>query len=90
MGVFSISMFSVCCWNVRGLNNPLKRIVVRSVISNLRNVVVCLQETKVRHVSGSFLRSFGGSFLDKRQFIEADGASRGIITCWSSRIFDCC
>ncbi len=82
-------MNRVCSWNVRGLDNPSKHNAVRFVISNLRNVVVCLQETKVCSVSGSFLRSFGASFLDKRQFIKANGASRGLITCWSSKIFEC-
>ncbi len=81
-------MFNICCWNVRGLNDPSKRCLVRHVISSLRNVVVCLQESKVRQVSCSFLRSFAGPFLDKRQFIEA-GASGGLITCWSSKIFEC-
>lgn len=43
--------------------------------SVIRKVVVCLQESKVNHVSGSFLRSFGGSFLDKCVFSESTGAS---------------
>ncbi len=82
-------MINICCWNVRGLNNPSKRCLVRHVISSLRNAVVCLQETKVRHVSNSFLKSFAGPFLDKRQIIEAIGASGGLITCWNSKIFEC-
>ncbi len=84
-----VCMFNICSWNVRGLNDPSKRDMVRHVISSLRNVVVCLKESKVRHVSCSFLKSFAGSFLDKRQIIEANGASGGLITCWSSKIFDC-
>ncbi len=87
--LFQFLMFSVCSWNVRGLNNPAKRSAVRFVISKLRSTIVCLQETKVHLVSGSFLRSFGGSHLDKCHFIEADGASGGLITCWSSRFFVC-
>lgn len=82
-------MIKVCSWNVRGLNDPSKRLAVRNVISVIRKVVVCLQESKVNHVSGSFLRSFGGSFLDKYVFSESIGASGGLITCWSSHIFTC-
>ncbi len=89
LGLVLVPMFKICSWNIRGLNNPSKRNAVRHVLSNIRNVVVCLQETKVHCVSGSFLRSFSGSFLDKCQFIEANGASGGLITCWSSRIFLC-
>ncbi|OAY70133.1 hypothetical protein ACMD2_24238 [Ananas comosus] len=66
-----------------------KRTAVRSVASQHRNVVVCLQETKVDSVSLSSLRSFCGSFIDKRHFIEADGAAGGLVTCWSSRVFTC-
>lgn len=77
------------CWNVRGLNDPSKRNAVRAVVSGLRNVVVCLQESKVNFVSGSFLRSFGGPCLNKCVFLEANGASRGVITGWSSRFFTC-
>ncbi len=60
-----VFMFKIYSWNVRGLNNPSKRNAVRFVLSKIRNVVVCIQESKVRHVSGSFLKSFGGPFLDK-------------------------
>lgn len=82
-------MIRGCSWNVRGLNDPFKRVVVRDVLSKIRNVVVCLQESKVCQISRSFLRSFGGSFLDKCVFVESKGASGGVITCWSSRIFVC-
>ncbi len=82
-------MFRICSWNVRGLNNPSNRNAVRLVVSNLRNVVVCLQDTKVHYVSRSFLRSFGGPSLDKRMFVEANGASGGLITCWNSKVFEC-
>ncbi len=82
-------MLNICSWNVRGLNNLTKRCMVRNVISSLRNAVICLQESKVRSVSCSFLRSFAGPLLDKRQIIEANGASGGLITCWSSKCFEC-
>ncbi|OAY82374.1 Cytochrome b-c1 complex subunit 6 [Ananas comosus] len=35
------------------------------------------------------LPSRARSFLDKRVFVEANGASGGLITCWSSRVFTC-
>ncbi len=82
-------MFKVCSWNIRGLNNPSKRNAVRLVVSSLRSTVVCFQDTKVNHVSGSFLRSCCGSFFDKRMLVEASGASGGLLTCWNSRTFDC-
>ncbi|OAY83381.1 hypothetical protein ACMD2_21719 [Ananas comosus] len=79
------SVFVFWCWNVRGFNDPSKRCAVRAVVSKLRNAV----ESKVNHVSGSFLSSVGGSLLNKCVFLEAVGASGGIITGWSSRFFSC-
>ncbi len=48
LGCFLFSMIvKIFSWNVRGLNNPTKRNAVRLVVSSIRGVVVCLQETKV-------------------------------------------
>ncbi len=82
-------MFNVLSWNVRGLNDPSKRNAVRQVVSPLRKVVVCLQESKVRSVSCTFLKSFAGPLFDKCQVLEANGASSGLITCWNSKFFEC-
>lgn len=82
-------LISICSWNVRGLNDPSKRFVIRDIISKIRNAVVYLEESKVGHVSRSFLRSFAGSFLDKCVFLKSNGASGGLITCWNSRTFRC-
>ncbi len=79
----------VFSWNVRGLNNPTKRNAVRHVVFSLRGAVVCLQKTKVQSVSCWFLRSVCGSYLDKCQFVKANGTSGGLISCWSSKLYDC-
>ncbi len=63
-------MFKVLSWNVRALNEPSKRNAVQQVVSSFRNVFVCLQESKVRSVSCSFLKSFAGPFFDKCHFLE--------------------
>lgn len=82
-------MFIVCSWNVRGLSDPCKRRAVKCVVTSLRKAIICLQETKPSSCSLSFLRTICGSFYDKFQLIEARGASGGILTCWSSRVFSC-
>ncbi len=84
-----VLMFKVLSWNIRGLNGLSKRNAVRQVISSLRNVVVCLQESKVQSVSGSFRKSFVGPYFDKCQFLEANDASGCLITCWNSKFFEC-
>ncbi len=82
-------MLSICSWNVRGLNDPLKRCLVNSAVCNLRTSILCLQETKVGSFSRSFVVSFAGRFLDKCHFIPANGASGGIYTGWNSRFYSC-
>lgn len=82
-------MISVCSWNVRGLGDPCKRRAVKHVVVSLRKAVVCLQETKISSLSCSFFSTFCGSFYDKFEFIETFGASGGLLTCWSSRVFSC-
>ena len=34
-------------WNVRGLNDPKKRLVVKNLLREWKCDVVCLQETKI-------------------------------------------
>ncbi len=87
--VFLFLMLNFCTWNVRGLNDPVKRCLVKSVVAKLQNAVLCLQETKVSAFSRSFISSFAGGFFDKCHYIPANGASGGIFTGWNSRFFSC-
>ncbi len=82
-------MLSICTWNVRGLNDPVKRCLVKSVVAKLRSAVLCLQETKVSVFSRSFICSFAGGSFDKCHFIPANGASGGIFIGWNSRFYAC-
>jgi exonuclease III len=43
--------FSVISWNVRDLNTPARREVVRDMLSSSKPAVVCLQETKMVVIS---------------------------------------
>ena len=39
--------FKLVSWNVRGLKDPGKRIVVQNMIQDWKEDIVCLQETKL-------------------------------------------
>ncbi len=82
-------MIHVYSWNVRGLNDPSKRSLVKSTLSKFSRSIVCLQETKVETVTRSFLRSFAGSTVDKCQIIKAEGAAGGLLSCWNSNLYEC-
>jgi len=45
---------NILIWNACGLNNRERRSVVRNLVAQERISVVCLQETKVASVSGTF------------------------------------
>ena len=40
----------IISWNVRGVNDPEKRRVIKSFLRNNRADLVCLQETKVQQM----------------------------------------
>ena len=52
-------------WNVRGVNDPVKRRVIKSFLRSNRVDLVCLQETKVQQMNIVMVRSLGvGRFLN--------------------------
>ena len=72
-------------WNVRGANNPNKRIVLRNFIRSQRADLVCLQETKIQEVSPAVARSLGVGRLSEWRAVEAEGSAGGILVFWDTR-----
>ena len=57
-----IKIFS---WNVRGVNDPDKKRVIKNFLRTHRVDLVCLQETKVQEMNNVMARSLGvGRFLN--------------------------
>jgi hypothetical protein len=74
-------------WNVRGLNDKDKRLVVHNKIEESNCAVICLQETKCESFDHSFIRSFCPKRFDRFAFSPSIGASGGLIVLWNSSIF---
>lgn len=52
-------------WNVRGLNNPHKRDIVKDLLEEWKSDVVCLQETKLDSTISTIVKSlWGRPFVD--------------------------
>jgi hypothetical protein len=67
-------------WNVRGLNNPARRQVLRDLVADNACTVVCVQETKLQHVdSATVANTLGQQFADQFAALPAMGTSGGII-----------
>ena len=79
--------WKVLDWNVRGLNDKNKRLLVYNKIDESQCAVVCLQETKCEDFDHSFIRSFCPKRYDRFMFSPSVGASGGIIVLWNSSIF---
>ncbi|KAM3212345.1 hypothetical protein ACQJBY_065431 [Aegilops geniculata] len=79
----------VFIWNVRGLNNPARRQVVRDLVVRNRASIVCLQETKLDSVDKRLiLELLGPLFTDAFCFLPADGTRGGIILAFNSDLFN--
>jgi hypothetical protein len=75
-------------WNVRGLNNPQKRELVKYWLRNWRCDVVCLQETKLAEIDLQLVRSlWGNSFVDW-EMLPATGTAGGVLLLWDRRVLE--
>jgi exonuclease III len=79
--------YVVLSWNVRGLGQSNKCVVVRDNVNLLNPSVVCLQETKLAIDDVRAYRSFLPFNLDCHFARPAVGSSGGILTAWQSNSF---
>ena len=49
----------VLSWNVRGMHDPDKRMVIKSMVRKHKPDLVCLQETKMKEMSDRVAKSVG-------------------------------
>ena len=49
----------ILSWNVRGLNDGRKRLIVKNLLRDWKCDVICLQETKLAAWTASWLIAYG-------------------------------
>lgn len=69
-------------WNVRGLNYPARRENVLQLLKDTGPNLVCLQETKLQHISSALALEFLGSRLNHFFYLPAAGTRGGIVLTW--------
>lgn len=78
---------SILIWNVRGLNDRGRRDNLRKVVDDFRPSVVCLQETKLNHISERDVISFLGRDFSEFVFLPAQHTRGGILIAWRDQSF---
>ncbi|KAJ9700063.1 hypothetical protein PVL29_005748 [Vitis rotundifolia] len=75
----------ILSWNVRGLNDRLKRKLIKSVVRKHKVDLWCIQETKMQVMSEGVVRSLSSRrFIDWRA-LNAIGTAGGVLICWDKR-----
>jgi hypothetical protein len=49
------TLLELLCWNIRGLNDPAKRHLVREFVASLCVSIVCFEENKVDVIDDFFI-----------------------------------
>ena len=78
---------SILIWNVRGLNDKSRRDNLRKVVDESRPAVVCLQETKLSHISVQDVSSFLGQEFVNFVYLPAQQTRGGILVAWREGTF---
>lgn len=74
----------VLCWNVRGLNNPVKRKAVREFVTSTKANLVCFQETKMAVMDEFVVMQCMGPSLDGFVYLSAVETRGGILLAWDT------
>lgn len=82
-------MFRFLSWNVRGLNDSAKCVVVKNFLRNSKCCVVCLQETKLPSISLTKSRTIFGFHLQEFRVLHPIGTKGGLLTAWNPFLFEC-
>jgi exonuclease III len=75
-------------WNVRGLNNPGRRQVLKEMVADQQCRIVCIQETKVHNMDSTFIQScLGHRFVDSYASQPANGTRGGLLLALSKDLY---
>lgn len=76
----------ILSWNVRGLNDRAKRVLVSHEVQKHSPHVLCIQETKWDMENVQYIRETIGSRIDNFGLIKAKGTAGGGTSCMGSQV----
>ena len=71
--------FKILSWNIRGVNDPDKRKVIKNFLRSHRADLVCLQETVVQEMNIDMVRSLGVGRCLNWKALNAEGSVGGVL-----------
>ena len=75
-------------WNVRGLNDSQKRLVVRNLLWEWQCDVVCLQETNLASIDRQLVCSIWGCLYVDWVALDANQTAGGVLIMWDKRVLN--
>ena len=75
-------------WNVRGLNDPWKRLIVRNLLREWNCDVVCLQETKLAGVDRQMIGSLWSCPYVDQVALDVDQIVGGVLMMWDRKALE--
>jgi len=78
---------NVLIWNARGLNDRACRDVVHQIVQSCQPAIVCIQETKLSHISPHDVLTILGQAFHSFVYLPARGTRGGILVVWRSDVF---
>ena len=78
----------IISWNVRGLNDSQKRLIVRSLLHEWKCDVVCLQETKLVGVDRQMVSILWSCSYVDWVALDVDQMAGGVLILWDRRVLE--
>lgn len=79
--------YNILIRNARGLNDKLRWDMVHQTVHSCQPAIVCLQETKLAHISNYDVRSILGQDFLSFVYLPAQGSRGGILVAWRKDVF---
>ena len=80
-------MFRLLSWNVRGINDRDKKVLLKSFLRDWRCDLMCLQETKMEAISLSDVRALLGNHSVDFAALNAVGLSGSVLVMWDKSAY---
>ena len=78
----------IITWNVRGLNDLNKCLLVRHLLRSWKADIICLQETKLDLITKGLVRNIWGIHHVDWLYLGLMGALGGILLMWDTRVVE--